>query len=172
MRTFRYGAANRDETHVFHTPGRNWVALLFVGMSVFWVVATITLHNNQGLAGAILLLTLWTGWMYWRTGLYAGPSGVRIVRVLGIGIFGFIRTIRVAWSDIDRFEFRPGGSASYFAYLIRASDQRAMQTGVIMYPRNEKSRLFEKLHPKAQAQMDELNTLLQENRQPTASPLC
>jgi hypothetical protein len=169
-RNLGYGRASRDETLVFHGRWRTAAALFFVGMSIFWLVATIALHKNQGLAAAILVLVLWSGLIFWPTGPYAGPSGVRVVRVLGLGIFGFTRTARVAWADIDRFEFRGGGRAPYTAYLIRASDQRAISTGVITYPGDQRFPFFERWQATAQRQMDELNALLQENRKPKAPP--
>jgi hypothetical protein len=159
----------RDETLGLHSRGRTGTMLFWAAMSVLWVVATITLQNHNGLAAALLLFSFWNGWLTWQTGLYAGPSGVRIVRPLGIGILSFIRTVRVAWIDIDRFEFRPGGRASYFAQLIRTSDQRAIEIQAIVYPRDETSRFYTKWHPAAQARLDELNELLQASQTPSAN---
>ncbi len=156
------------EALVFRRRARTSTMLFFGAMSIFWVVETVTIHKNKGFVGAIALLSLWTGWTAFREGLFAGPSGVRLARSPGIGILSFIRTVRVPWSDIDRFEFRPGGRASYFAQLIRASDQRAIPIPFIGYPRDEYSRFYAKWHATAEAQMDQLNGLLQASRESSA----
>jgi len=146
---------------VIQARGRKGLAAFFTFFAVFFAVAAVTSDKDRW---ALAALTLWAAWSIvpvWRGGFFASPSGVRMVRTPGIMIFMFPRTLRLSWHEVDRFEFRPGGRASYFGNLIRASDERAFPIDGVVYPRDEHSRLYARLHAPAQRRLDELNTMLQ-----------
>ena len=151
-----------DEPRTFRPPLRRAISLFFFGFAVFFLSAAFWGHQNPGLAAVEGVLFFAFGCVSWRRGLFLEQTGVKIVRPLRL------RPLRVQWHDIARFELRAGSGQSP-VNLIRASDGCAI--GVPTFPRprgNYDDPRYAKLRARAQAQVDELNRLLeQRSNQPT-----
>ena len=50
-------------------------------------------------------------WRFWLCGVHVGPDGVRVN--------GYLRSTRVAWTEIERFAVEPAGPYPYVGRLIR-----------------------------------------------------
>jgi hypothetical protein len=123
-------------------------ALLFAGFAAFG-------SQSPGAAAVLAAGSALYACDVWRRGLFVEAGGVRIVRPWRL------RSVRIDWQDIARFEMRTG-PGQWPVVLIRASDQRRIPVPTFPRPRKDISG-YETLPLKVQAQVDELNRLLEQH---------
>jgi hypothetical protein len=89
-----------------------------------------------------------------RVGVRLESDGVRVVNLL--------RRQRLRWDEIERFELAPAGIYPYAGHVILKSG-RDIPIGGITVPRF----LTDRLKPRAQEPVDELNAILRANTRPS-----
>jgi hypothetical protein len=117
------------------------------------VIALAVAPSKAQVVGYVFApVTVWMAWRFWLCGVHVESNGVRI--------YGWLRTQRVPWADIDRFTVEPAAPYPYVGRLIRKDGRRPIVlvgTGTGRFE-NEKNRR------EAQAPVDLLNERLQEWR--------
>lgn len=146
----------RGDRWIFRTPRASLVSgMLFSGLVILIIVVGSVGTVPTGLLIFFLVVAAYWVWAVvrgWGSGIDATAEGVRFI--------GMLRSRRVRWQDITRFEF---GEAGY-----RAAVQAVCKDGTIvkasslaqgnMYTKPETNR------SKLQATLDKLNELLREHQ--------
>jgi hypothetical protein len=146
------------ERRVFRPPYRNPVLAVFSVLTVASACFAIFGQVGWVIQVVIGVLAVWFASEavdMWRQGLYVRSTGVRIVRP------SRPRALTFGWGEIDRFERRSTAGESPVT-LIRRSGQQAV--AVPTFPkvtRRVDPSDQEKFRVQIQAQVDELNALLQ-----------
>jgi hypothetical protein len=149
---------------VFRAPGRISSILFFCalglvcsGLAVYGFskgYAPLGSHS-PGAAAALAAGSVVYACDLWRRGLFVEARGIKLVRPWRL------HAVHVDWDDIARFEMHTA-AGQWPVSLIRASDQRRIPVPTFSKPRKDISG-YATLPVKVQAQVDELNGLLEQH---------
>jgi hypothetical protein len=145
------------ERRVWRNPYRTALLVFFGGFTVFFLGAALVGSQDPWLAGVIaLFLGVFTADL-WRRGLYAEPTGVKLISA------GRLTPRRIPWSEIERFEAHLVAGQSPVT-LIRAPDHQPIAVPTFPRLRKPPPPQMKKYRIKLQNQVDELNAALEAHR--------
>jgi hypothetical protein len=173
MQPSRHRTTEKDR--VFHRPYRKAVVWSSIGFTVFfWAMAVFgflkgyaPFGGHSPVACAVFAAASAAAAISGRgQGLYVEDAGVRLVRPFRP------RALTVVWHDIVKFGLRIDRGIAP-VNLIRASDQRVIAVPTFPRPRNAIdpgiNPRYAGLRAKVEAQVDDLNALLDEHHPDTVT---
>ena len=143
---------SRSGRRVYRTNDARWVIAFYTAMACGWVVAALFPSAAQGFCiGCAAFFGIWAIWV-WQYGVHVTGEGVRVVTIL--------RSMRVPWSEIARFELVARDSRKYFAVVKRGERTMVMSSALCTPVRPEAK--VERYRRDIEAVIDDLNKLLAE----------